>query len=282
MPNTPTDVELLEEMAGSKAEDFHYFVPLQKSFLDEAISNQDDSKEWKIGGYASSENEDLEGESIVPGGLDIDYFLRFGWFNNDHQKGPEHKVGVPTSGRIDNKGFYVEGYLIKEMPAAQGIYQLMKAIASGKYKRNIGFSVEGKVLKQEGKKILKAWVKDVAITANPVNTATYANLVKSLKNCEVFTHEGKTICHCKNEKNEEPVDKGLEAGYQTSGQTGGDALRVQDLERKSKVLTFKGMSDSELVKHVMSKYKFSEELAKKVLDYSRLLKSHQGKQITSE
>jgi hypothetical protein len=57
----------------------------------------------------------------------------------------------------------------------------MKALASGAHDRKVGFSVEGKVIEQQGGRIIKCWIKDIAITANPVNTKTYAELIKSIK-----------------------------------------------------------------------------------------------------
>jgi hypothetical protein len=166
-----------------KEEGFYFFVPMEKSYIEETLKSNksNDPKGWKIGGYASSADTDLDGESIDPYGIDTSYFLKQGWFNSDHQKGAEHKVGIPTEAFVDSRGLYVRGYLLKDVIEAQGIYQLMKALASGAHDRKVGFSVEGKVIEQQGGRILKCWVKDIAITANPVNTKTYAELIKSLK-----------------------------------------------------------------------------------------------------
>ncbi|VVB53235.1 Uncharacterised protein [uncultured archaeon] len=184
MPDAPTLENASEAAPDLKEEGFHFFIPMEKSFLEKALTASvadNDPKSWKIGGYASSSDTDLEGESIDPYGIDTSYFLKFGYFNDDHQKGAAHKVGVPTEAFVDNKGLYVRGYLLKDIPEAQGIYRLMKTLASGNHNRQVGFSVEGKVIDQQGGRILKCWVKDIAITANPVNTKTYAELLKSLK-----------------------------------------------------------------------------------------------------
>jgi len=177
-PEITTDTD-----SDSKEEGFHFFIPMEKSYLEKALSSAKDKdpKSWKIGGYASSSDQDLEDESIDPYGIDTTYFLKYGYFNDDHQKGAAHKVGIPTEAFIDSRGLYVRGYLLKDVPAAQGIYRLMQILGKGKHDRQVGFSVEGKVIEQQGGRILKCWIKDIAITANPVNTKTYAELIKSLK-----------------------------------------------------------------------------------------------------
>jgi hypothetical protein len=258
----PTDLEFYErDIKDASTEDFTFFAPLEKSFLEKALTTKDDDPDpfsWKVGGYASSSDTDLEGESLIPGGIDFEYFLRFGWLNDDHQKGAAHKLGIPTEAYIDGKGFYVKGYLLKGVPEARGTFLLMKELATGNHPRKVGFSVEGKVLKQEGTKIIKSWVKDVAITANPINTSTYANLVKSLSKYDVKKPE---------------IDKGLSAGYETQNQTGGDSLRVQDLERKLKILTNKeGLSEDELREYIMMKAGYSPETTETLIKYIRLLK----------
>lgn len=270
---SPTDLEFYErDINEGKVEDFTFFAPLEKSFLEKALTQKEDDSDpfgWKVGGYASSSEEDLEGESLIPGGIDFSYFLRFGWFNDDHQKGAAHKIGIPLEAYVDSKGFYTKGYLLKNIPESKGIYLLMKELATGNHPRRVGFSVEGKVVKQDGNRIVKSWVKDVAITANPVNTSTYANLVKSLQNCDCSIQGDKISCHCKSHK----MAKALSAGYQVEGQQNGDALRTQDLERKLKILTNKeGLSEEDLREYAMMKSGFSPETVDKLLKYTKLIK----------
>lgn len=309
----------VENAPETKEEGFHFFIPMEKSFLEKALTSsaatESDPKSWKIGGYASSSDTDLEGESVDPYGIDTSYFLKFGYFNDDHQKGAAHKVGVPTEAFVDNQGLYVRGYLLKDIPEAQGIYRLMKTLASGSHNRQVGFSVEGKVLEQEGGKILKCWIKDIAITANPVNTKTYAELIKSLqekhaavvtkpdliKKSEETVPVAEVKEHTKGDRKKferivslaeeiaaearklsqediEEFGKGMEAGYDAPQEKeGGEALRVQSLENKLKVTTNAPAEDDELVKYTMEKGGFTDmALALKLIEYARLLKAQEG------
>lgn len=294
-------------------ETIHFFMPFEKSFVDLAGANLEkgvkDSNpySWKIGGLASSNDKDLDGEYIEPTAFDTDYLVRFGFFNNDHQKGPEHKVGIPTKAVVTDRGLWVEGYLLKDIPAAQGIYRLMQTLAKGGHDRKVGFSVEGKILEQDGSRITKVFLKDIAITANPVNTRTYAELIKSMRDKEtkkesVVTEPDlkKEACNCSCHdsgrgysvqcddclkkgascvaETKPEMDKALEAGN-TTGNTGpsgpqvdGQALRVQSLDTNLKVTT-NAENDQELVKYVMQKSLINDEkVALKIIEYARLLK----------
>lgn len=316
-PEVPKEYQAILDDASK--ETIHFFMPFEKSFVDLAGSNMEkgskdsDPYSWKIGGLASSNDKDLDGEYIEPTAFDTDYLVRFGFFNNDHQKGPEHKVGIPTKAVVTDRGLWVEGYLLKDIPAAQGIYRLMKTLSQGGHSRKVGFSVEGKVLEQDGNRITKVFLKDIAITANPVNTRTYAELVKSMqdkkntsvvtepdlkKESEVSPTTNKCDCSChdsgrgykvqcddclkKNaycvEDSKKEIDKALEAGNTTGNtgpsgpQTGGEALRVQSLDKQLKVTTNEE-DNSELVKYVMQKSLINDEkVALKVIEYARLLK----------
>lgn len=244
-----------------------FFLPFDSECIQKSLTskeNDGDDQSWKIGGLASSNEEDLENEIVVPSGIETSYFLKWGWFNSEHKKGAAFKVGIPTAANLTREGLEVRGYLLKDMPEAQGIYTLMKTLAKGKHDRRVGFSIEGKTILQEGKRILKSFLIDVAITANPVNTTTYADLVKSLKTCAM----DKSL----QSMNEPQVDKTVMAGHSVSGQEGGDALRVQDLERKLKILTNKGLSEDEALEYVVLKTGVDKTLAAHVLKYSDMLK----------
>lgn len=270
-----SEKEMLEMSQRGVEEYFSFFMPLEKSYLAKALVDTDeDSKDptsWKVGGYASTEHEDLDEEVVVPAGIETDYFLRYGLLTWDHQKGPENKIGTPLTAYTDPKGFYIRGFLWKEVPAAIAVHNLMKAFAKNpEYNRHMGWSIEGKTLKMEGKRILKCWLKDATLTCNPINNNTFAGLVKSMAGCDFYSIGGKTACSCKTEAD---TKKALSAGYEVAGQTGGDALRTQDLERKLKILTNReGLSEKELKEYAMMKGGFGEEAADKLLNYAKILK----------
>ena len=138
----------------------------------------------KIAGLASNEQRDLQGEYVLQKGLDYDYFLNHGYFNDDHRKGVAFKVGEPESAEVTMKGFFTEGFLYKGKQAADAIWEHMQALKkSPNTRRRMGFSIEGKVLRRggpDGKTILKSWIQDVAVTAAPINTATFVDVLKSL------------------------------------------------------------------------------------------------------
>jgi len=156
--------------------DLSLYVP-----IDIDLSKSGTDSEMRIAGYASTNDEDRQGESIIQKGLDISNFLDFGWFNYDHDN--TKILGYPDKGktRIDSHGFYVEGVLLPGIPLAKSMWETAIALKKSKSGRSLGFSVEGKVIKRgEDGKILKANIYNVAITPNPVNTATsWDAIVKS-------------------------------------------------------------------------------------------------------
>ena len=203
------------------ADNFNFCFPFD-------IIKSDPSEEWRIGGYASTSSEDREGDEIVQKGLDISDFINYGWLNFDHQK--DIIVGYPDKNacRIDSKGFYVEGTLLKAIPQAKNMWDTALALQKSGSGRRLGFSVEGKVLKRNDYgKILKAKIYNVAVTPNPVNTdCTWEALVKSFAS---------------------DVDKSLEAGH---GDANGSPLIPEDLESAFKTLSYAVGDDNEAKLHM--------------------------------
>ncbi len=168
-----------------RQETFSFWMPLAKAGVDA------DGKRW-IEGIASDEGEDLQGEKVVQKGLDVDYFVRRGFFNWDHQDvvavkgagGEERlaigKIGEPTTARITPRGLYVKGFLYKGNPLAEAAWELAQSLETSGARRRLGFSIQGKTLRKQGNEIVKAWIQDVAITPAPVNPRTYLDVVKGL------------------------------------------------------------------------------------------------------
>jgi len=189
-------------------EDFNFFVPMQKAMPAKVAG---DTRDRMIQGIASTDNIDLQGEIVKQTGLDLKYFLKSGYLNNDHKPGAENKVGEPVEARITKEGLFVKGFLYKNHKAADGYWELLNAqVADPQSKRRVGFSVQGKVKKRSGNVVEKAWIQDIAVTTAPINPNTWADLVKSLS-----------------------------AGHATVNQTDGSALGVESL------LTDKRSKDSE-------------------------------------
>jgi hypothetical protein len=157
---------------------FEFWVPItiQKSKTD---SEKADGKRW-IEGIASTTDTDLQHEIVEQNGIDFAYFLKHGYFNNDHKPGFENKIGEPTECRVTAKGLYVKGFLYKDKKVANDVWEMANSLESSGAQRKLGFSIQGKVLRRNGKTIVKCWIQDIAITAAPINTNTWLDVVKGL------------------------------------------------------------------------------------------------------
>ena len=176
-----------------------------------------------IRGYASTPTLDRHNEKVLQKGLDISDFLEHGWFNYNHDNAKI--IGYPDKAntRVDSKGLYVEGTILKGVQLADDVWELAKALRSSNSPRKLGFSVEGKVLSKNTQgKILKAKIYNVAITPNPVNTdATWEILAKSFGSDST------------------QLSKATEAGYQANiGEiNNGSSLKAESLESAFSVLS---------------------------------------------
>lgn len=226
---------------------FQFHIPV------ELVKSDDDENEWKVAGIASTEDQDLQGESVIQDGIDISLLKAGrGLFNFDHQKGPENVLGqiedaefVTHEGR---KALLVKGYLFKHQDRAKAFYNILKSLKKGTGPR-VHMSIEGKILERDfrnPKAIKKARVEKVALTLDPVNPYTYAELVKSL-NAEDNSQESEP----KVERIEldmsdvqvlvELAEKSLMAGAPQGAPVGfsaGEATSKESLESRVKKVTY--------------------------------------------
>lgn len=161
---------------------FNFWIP--GASIVKSTTGAKDGKRW-IQGIASTDAIDLQQEKVIQSGIITDYVVKHGHINNDHQKGPENKVGEITEARVTKNGLFIKGFLYKGHEKADAWWELLQAKERSGSTRPIGFSVEGKVIARQGKTILKCWIQDIAITASPVNTQTWAEIVKSF--CAQYT-----------------------------------------------------------------------------------------------
>lgn len=203
---------------------FKFFTPLD---IVKAVEGK--KQEYRIAGYASTSDEDRQGDTIIQKGLDFSDFVDHGYINFDHES--DKIVGYPDKAKckLDSHGFYVEALLIPEIPLAKSIWDTAVALAKSNAPRKLGFSIEGKVLKRnELGQIVKAKIYNVAATYNPVNVnCTFEALCKS------FTD------------NEEEIDKALNAGH---GDGSGTPLIPEDLETSLKNISLVVGEDEETKK----------------------------------
>ena len=214
-------------------ESFSFFMPAQPIL--KAENGKEDGKRW-IQGIASTDARDLQGEVVVQDGIDFGYFLKNGYFNDDHKDGPEHKVGEPVKCRVTKDGLWVKGFLYKseKQQKAGHYWDLIQAeTAEGDSQRSVGFSIQGKVLRRKGNVIEKCWIQDVAITTAPINAKTWAEVVKSLSGSDWNADE--------DADDDDDTDKALTAsgsGSPTVPESLEDKLKVDRESPVSKSLSF--------------------------------------------
>lgn len=224
-------------------------------FLGADICKSAESEERRlIRGYASTEAQDRQGESLVQKGLDISDFVNHGYFNYDHDNSIIMGYPFAEKCRIDDHGLWVEGELLKGIPEADRMWNLAIALQKSNAPRKVGFSVEGKVIERgDNGRILKAKIYNVAVTANPVNTTcSWEAVVKSFNKSNDFAPS---------------IEKSLEAGHEVNPleTEGGGVFRKESLEHqlhnlsyvmddeekkkilKDKLLTKKSITNRELI-----------------------------------
>ena len=230
-----------------KEKDFKFYVPID-------IVKGETEEDWKIEGIASTPDEDLQGETVDQSGLDISMLKAGrGLFNWDHQKGPEFLLGqIEDADFIKENGktaLKVKGYLFKHQDKSKALYNVLKSLKKANGPR-VHMSIEGKVVQRDfvnNKAIKKARIDKVALTMDPVNPYTYAELVKSLNNPEQVEEVAKpaedTVLIKKSDLETllEFAQKALSAGTgyaaAPASRTGGSAMSVESLEGAPKVVT---------------------------------------------
>ncbi len=167
-----SDVEkLLEE------DTFEVFLPGVADILEKAGEDVEETR--PIGGFCSTEHLDRQDEVVVAKGLDFDDFINFGYFNDNHKQDTSAVLGYPRLVRLVDGRWWTEGNLLKGYPPADKVWDLAKSLKKSKAPRRLGFSIEGKVMLRDesSKRILKAKVRNVAITNCPVNTFCTWNIL---------------------------------------------------------------------------------------------------------
>jgi len=223
--------------------DFNFIIPAE-------ISKGKDG-EWKIRGLACTENKDRQGEIILQKGIDLSPVdSKKGWLNYEHSKLLEDRIGTLDGYAKTDKGLVIEGRLFKAHKRAQAVYEIMQSLGEND-KGRIGLSVEGSVLERDAfnpKIIKKCQIRNCAVTFNPVNTDTYADLIKGFNASEVEFEATEENALLQEAATDEPVftvaqvsallkSLGITVSYATfapNAMTGGDALSMQSFDPKSK------------------------------------------------
>lgn len=229
-------------------DEFSFYVPLE--VVEKSTSSTDKKDNRRIvQGIASTDHLDLQGEVVKQSGLDFSYFLSKGWINDDHKPGPENKVGEPLEAKITPAGFWIKALIYKGQERSDYWWKFLHSLEQSEANRKVGFSIQGKITRREGKSITSCMITEVAITASPVNTHTWAEIAKSLSEQTFCKHPWKSLEKaCKGcpgvttcpsttmNTTEEDEEKALSVGGM------GKPLVPQSLEGSNKVTTYKSIN----------------------------------------
>lgn len=202
---------------------FSCFIPAKMVIVKGGEKGADKTGKRWIQGVASTDGRDLQGEIVQQTGIDFSHFLKEGYFNDDHKPGPDAKIGQPTEAKLTKNGLWVKGFLFKDKKKADEYWELMNSLEVSQSDRKVGFSIQGKVIRRAGNQIEKCWIQDIAITTQPVNTATWAEIAKSL-NAQKWD-----LAKDKETENKEAAEKAMTAA--------GSPLVPASLEGKEKNVT---------------------------------------------
>ena len=212
-------------------EKFSFWCPIEKS--EQVVDPTTGESVMRLGGIASTSDEDSDGEFLDPKGFDINPLMKTGLVNWHHQaKGqPSAIIGEPSKGEIRKEGLYLEVDLYPSSKVAHEVFELAEILERDSTTRRLGFSIEGKVLKRKSNDksspdynhIEKAVITGVAVTHLPKNPKTFANIIKG----EIDSVEED------NEEKENQENKGLNA------EGNGAPLKKESVDSRLKVTTFK-------------------------------------------
>ena len=166
--------------------DFNFFIPAE--IFEKSSVNKDGTvnTDMYISGVASTNDKDLEEETLEPSGYVLEHFLRNGTLNYEHlaKRSPNFIIGEPTEAYVKDNKMYMKAKLWGNSDVARDTYKKMKELEESGSTRRAGFSIEGKALARDPmnpKRITKALITACAVTFSPVNTNTLASITKGLQ-----------------------------------------------------------------------------------------------------
>lgn len=144
--------------------------------------DKDGKDVMRLGGIASTNDEDTDGEFLDPTGFNTKYLEKSGIVNWHHgsKNNPDTIIGEPSKVDIRPEGLYVEVDLY-DSDMARKVYGLAQTFEKSSKTRRLGFSIEGKATERDKanpKIIKKANITGLAITHMPKNPNTLAQILK--------------------------------------------------------------------------------------------------------
>ena len=174
-------------MVNIEKPDFNFFVPIEcGEELRKAAKKDRDGGRYDnmvVKGVASDSSRDTDDETLDPNGFELSRFLKYGWINYDHRAvdSPKFNVGEPIGAEVRDNQLHVKGRLFKGNKLARDIWDTMIMLENSDSTRKMGWSIEGKALerdKNNPKRVRKALITNIALTPNPKNANSYADIVK--------------------------------------------------------------------------------------------------------
>lgn len=212
----------------NNSDNFKFWCPVE---IEKAIDETTGAEIMRLGGIASTVDEDSDGEFLDPKGFDIAPLIESGMVNWHHQAktSPATIVGEPSKAEVRKEGLYIETDLYPSSSIARDIWELAQTLEKDSKTRRLGYSIEGKVVKRKSndkkspdyKKIIKAIITGVAITHQPKNPKTFANIIKGEIDGSFDEEEEKS----------EIEEKSLST-------ENASALKKESVDRKVKITTF--------------------------------------------
>lgn len=223
---------------------FNFWCPVE---ISKAIDQETGEELMLLGGIASTADEDSDGEFLDPKGFDIKPLIESGMVNWHHQAKtcPATIVGEPLKAEIKKEGLYIETKLYPSSQVARDIWELAKTLDKDSSTRRLGYSIEGKVLERKSenrnspdyKKITKAIITGVAITHQPKNPKTFANIIKGeIGDDFVEDEETKEIADKKQPEEKYYKETGIKD--KSLDTDAGRPLIKEDVDKKLKVTIF--------------------------------------------
>ena len=89
---------------------------------------------------------DLDKQKLKPSGFILDYFLKSGFLNWNHQGAisPDAIIGEPVNVKVDNEDFFLKGKLYSWSNLAKSVYDVAINLENDpETDRSLGYSIEG-------------------------------------------------------------------------------------------------------------------------------------------
>lgn len=240
--------------------DFKFYVEA------DLIKGEGKEQPWMVGGLASTDSKDAQGENLDYNGFEL---TDLKWINWDHGKEAEHLIGQIVDKSIKKgEGLYITGELFKSKKQAQEAWAMMNDLKKSGTDNKLSWSVQGKVLERDPanpKRVTKARLFQVALCPTPVNGDTWADVVS-----KGFTNDADFLKAMDTEAVEPVTKESVEHDPKDLEQAADKAEK----EKKKRVL-----KKSEIYKEIFIKFTKNSALADQVYN---LIKSIEEMEITQE